>query len=430
VSVQRTLFRRLSVGVTDQLLSSGSNFLVLLLGARYLNSAGFGAFSLALLTYTFTLGIVRALCSEALLVRGGDGGAEHWPRVRSAVSATFWVGVLAGFACMAVALLASGSTARCFAVLALAIPGLLIQDTLRYAAFARAEPRAALWSDLFWLVGLIVVMIALRFTITFTAPWLLAAFVVPGVLAGLGQATIERTLPEVAQGMSWITRNGDLSGRYALDFLSGAGASQVAAYVLVVVSGVAALGSLRGAQTLFGPVNIVLTGVFTVLVPEGRHAVARSKASLTRLCVVASAVLAIGSAALLGIFLLLSQDQGQMILGVTWNGARSIIVPVGVAAIAGGALAGASAGLRSLQAASRILQIRLLIVPTTILLPTIGAIVGDAKGIAWGIAVSVWWNVIWYWWGYRRELAVYDPAAHVEAVEPDTGEPRGDLRPS
>jgi hypothetical protein len=63
------------------------------------------------------------------------------------------------------------------------------------------------------------------------------------------------------------------------------------------------------------------------------------------------------------------------------------------------------------------LQIRLLIVPTTILLPTVGAIVDDANGIAWGIAVSVWWNVIWYWWGYRRELADYDPSAHTDPLE-------------
>ncbi len=410
------------MGVTDQLLSSGSNFLVLLLGARYLNSRGFGAFSLVMLSYTLTLGIVRALCSEALLVRAGAVGDGYRSRVRSAVSATFWVGIGAGCLFMTVALLSSGSTARCFAVLAVAIPGLLIQDNLRFAAFARAQPRAALLSDLFWLVGLIVVMVVLRFTITFTAPWLMFAFVLPGVLAGVGQATIERSLPVVSQGVGWITRNGDLSWRYALDFMTGIGASQIASYVLVGVSGVAALGSLRGAQTLFGPVNIVLSGVNTVLVPEWRHAVARSKSSLIRMCVLASSVLAIGSLALLGFLLMLTPSQGQMILGITWNGASTILVPVGVAAAAGGLLAGASAGLRSLQAAPRILRIRMIIVPTTILLPTIGAIVGDASGIAWGIAVSVCWNVGWYWWGFLREVAAYDPSAPADAGTPALGE--------
>ena len=119
------ILRRLSVGVTDQVLSSGSNFIALLLGARYLDARGFGDFALALLSFTFTLGVVRALCSEALLVRPGADEGEHRARVRSATGATFWLGIVVGSLFAAVALASSGSTARCFAVLKLALPDLL-----------------------------------------------------------------------------------------------------------------------------------------------------------------------------------------------------------------------------------------------------------------------------------------------------------------
>ncbi len=43
----------------------------MVLAARTLSVEGFGAFSLAILTYNVSIGVVRALCSEAILVRPG-----------------------------------------------------------------------------------------------------------------------------------------------------------------------------------------------------------------------------------------------------------------------------------------------------------------------------------------------------------------------
>ena len=420
----RGLARRLSVGVTDQLLSSGSNFLALLVGARYLDADGFGSFSLALLSYTLTLGITRALCSEALLVRPGDTPASHRARVADATGSAAWVGVVAAIAFSGAAVVSSTPLDRCFLLLAVAMPGLLVQDTLRYAAFARSQPRAALESDAIWFVGLLVALAVLIGRGSPSAPAMLVAFAVPGVLAGGVQAWRERVRPAVGGGPRWISRHRDLSLRYLLDFLSGAGAAQLAAYVLVVVAGVAAVGSIRGAQTIFGPVNILLTGASIVLVPEGRHAARRSKRSLTAVCVVASASFAALAAAMLGIFLVLSPAEGRLILGSTWASARTVVFPVGLASIAGGVLAGPMAGLRSLAAAKALLRIRFFTLPTTIALPIIGAVGWEAKGLAYGIAVSVWWNVAWYWSGYFRALRAFDGTVSdpTEAVPADGGE--------
>jgi hypothetical protein len=311
---------------------------------------------------------------------------------------------------------------RCFLVLAVAIPGLLVQDTLRYAAFARAEPRAALESDALWFVGLVVLAAVLISRGDPSAPMMLMAFALPGVLAGVVRSRREGLWPALAGGPRWIARQRDLSLRYLLDFLSGAGAAQAAAYVLVVVAGVAAVGSIRGAQTIFGPVNILLTGASIVLVPEGRNAVRRSKRSLTIVCGVASASFAALAATMLTIYLMLSPADGRLILGSTWASARTLVVPVGLASIAGGVLAGPMAGLRSLAAAKDLLRIRFIILPTTIALPTIGAVGWEAKGLAYGIAVSVWWNVGWYWRGYFRALrafdGVVDPGATGRAPSP------------
>lgn len=411
VAGRGALVRRLSVGVVDQVLSSGSNFIALLLGARYLNAGGFGSFSVALLGFTITLGVTRALCSESLLVRPGTTSDDHNERVDRATGAAIWVGLASSAIFGVAALFAQASLAWCFLVLAVAMPALMLQDTLRYAAFSRAEPLAATLSDGLWFVGLIVLYGAVIVRGSPSSMVMVAAFVLPGALAGIVAALWERTRPAVGRRVAWITDNRDLSVRYALDFLTGAGAAQLAAYVLVIVAGVAAVGSIRGAQTLFGPVNILLTGAYIVLVPEGRHAARRSKRALTVVCVVASASFALVAAAMLGFYLALTPSQGEMILGSTWDTARQVLVPVGLASIAGGILAGPIAGLRSLAAAREVLRIRFITIPTTVALPVLGAILGDARGLAFGIAISVWWNVGWYWGGYLGALRRFDPTA-------------------
>ncbi len=419
--------RRLSLGVVDQLLSSGSNFVALLLGARYLDVVEFGSYSLALVSYTLTLGVTRALCSEALLVRPGEG-AEVRRNHADAAGAAVWVGLAASVAFALAALFTSGATALCLFVLAVTMPGLLVQDTFRYAAFARGTPRSAVVSDATWFAGLVLGFGGLVMAGAASAPAMLLAWTLPGVLAGWRRVVHEGVMPRVGSGIAWITRNRDLSVRYVLDFITGAGAALVASYVLVVTADVTAVGSIRGAQTIFGPVNILLTGAYIVLVPEGRRAAARSARALTVACVAASVVFAAVAAGLLLVFLSLDGAQGRLLLGGTWDGARTVLVPVGLASVAGGSMAGAIAGLRSLAAARELLRVRLFTIPTTLALPIVGATFWEARGLAYGILISVWWNVGWYWLGYARALRDL-PAGGLEGsggpVAPGPGAPLG-----
>ena len=137
------------------------------------------------------------------------------------------------------------------------------------------------------------------------------------------------------------------------------------------------------------------------------------------MCLAASASFAALAATMLAIYLALTPEQGRTILGSTWASARTVVLPVGLASIAGGVLAGPMAGLRSLAAAKALLRIRFFTLPTTIALPVIGAIGWQARGLAFGIAASVWWNVAWYWSGYFRALRAFDGVV-VDPTEPDT----------
>lgn len=401
---RRAFARRLSAGVVDQILSSASNFLALLLAARALTPERLGAYSLAMATYTLALGATRALCSEALLVRIGADEAEQDERSSRGVFDALVLGVLVAPLLVVVALLVSGDTGRCLLVLAAALPVLLAQDTMRYATFARGRAAAALLSDGVWLTLLVAGFVACRALGFDGAVALFAVFTGAGVIAGVVLALRGRFRWHGDRRLTWVRENRDLGGRYFVDWAAGVGVGQLAYYAVAAVVGVAAVGSLRGAQTLYGAVNVLVAGSYIVLIPEAKRAAQRSVRSLHRFCLGAAGALGLVSALQLLVLWVLTPAQGRMLLGDTWEGARSIILPTGLAAIAGGMFAGANTGIRALEAAREILRARAYVVPVALFGPLIGAWRWGLHGAAWGITVAVWWGLLWWWTAYVRAV--------------------------
>ncbi len=405
------MVRRVGAGVFDQILASASNFVTTVVAARYLDRNAFGAFALAIVAYTMNLLIARALCSEAILVRPGSTEAERSRRAAATVGDAIWVGVVLGVGYVIASFFLDQTVRGSLLALGLLTPGLLAQDTMRYVSFAQGRPASAVVNDGFWLVAQGLVLGGLLAIDQFGPARLVMGWGLMGIAAGLLQMRLDRLVPHLRPGFGWIRSNRDLSVRYLADMISGQGASLIASYVLAGVAGVAAVGALRGALTLFGPVNVVLLGSTMVLVPEGRRIAERSTARLQAMCMGAGAVFAGLAAVVTVVFLLTPDSLGTKVLGGTWSGAQSVMLPVGVASMAGGVVAGALAGLRSIAAADALLKTRLVTTPAALVFPIGGALVAGAGGLAVGLAISVWWNVIWFWRAFRGALRGWSPAA-------------------
>lgn len=391
---------RLSAGVLDQFLSSGSNFLGLIVAARMLTKDGFGAYAVAITTFTVLLGLCRALNGEALLVRVGDESVTHRDRVSRAATDGLSIGLVVVPLLLIVAALVDGPTAGALLALAFTLPLLLLQDTLRYSAFARAMPQLAVRSDAIW-VGLQVVAYVAVYAVGEPSAFIMVlAWAGTGALAGLLHLWLDNVGLVFGRPFSWVRENVDLGGRYALDFVAGTGVAQLASYALVGVAGVAALGALRGAQTAFGPVNVLSGGSYSVVVPEAKRLARTSVRKVTILCASVASVLSVVSMATYLLLWMLSEDQGRLILGDSWIDARQVLLPVALASTAGSVFSGASAGLRALEAARELLRTRLFTTPVALVVPTFCAWRWGLQGAAWGIAATVWWNNIWWWRSY------------------------------
>lgn len=396
--------RRLSLGVVDQIVASGSNFVAMVLAARLLSVDDFGAFSLAMLTYNVAVGMIRALCGEAILVRPGENPAEIRQRAAASVGSAVMLGILAVPVIAALGLVLGGRPGNSMFVMAAAMPVLMAQDSLRFSAFARRMPAVALVSDLVWLVLMGVGFAVLRQSDSPRPALMVLCWAVPAAVGALASAVWLRLLPVPALRLGWVRSNRDLSVPYLVDFVTGQGSGQMAVYLLAVVASVGAVASIRGAQTLFGPVPILQTGAMIVLVPEMHRSARQAPERVLKVAAIAGAAFAGLGVVVTAALWVLPDSVGTALLGDTWRSATEVLIPVGIAATASGLLAGASIGLRTLAAADAIVRIRLYTTPAIIGLPVLGAVLGDATGGAYGIAGATMWGCGWYWWTIRTEV--------------------------
>ena len=402
--MRRKTTARLSVGLLDQFVSSGSNFVITLVAARTLSPTDFGSFSVAVVLAMSTVGLCRALCSEAILVRPGDEPDTRAERVVALISSAWCVGLVASAAFAATAALSSGTLSRCVVVVAVLIPFVLLQDTLRLGGFAHGRPQEALASDVVWVVAMVAgyVVVHLRGP---SAPLLLVAWMASGALAGILHAAHRRVRPHLSQGFQWVLRHRDLSGPYALTFVSTQGSGYVSSLLLAASAGVAEAGAVRGAIALYGPINVLFGGAYATLVPEGRRVAETAPRRLLKICQATSVVLALVAAALTAVLVALPANVGEAILGATWYRAQDLIPFVGVAAVASGVISGALVGLSTLTEAGRILRTRIIMLPTTIGLPVVGGYRWGGVGLAIGLAVANWITVAALWRDLMRSIA-------------------------
>jgi O-antigen/teichoic acid export membrane protein len=399
------ILRRLSWGLVDQAVTSMVSFIVGAYVARSLGAVAFGAFSLAWVTYGVALNVSRGLATDPLAVRFSGVRRSSW---RTAVSASTGVSLMAGLAiglvCVLAGLLLGGQPGEAFFALGLVLPGLLLQDSWRFAFFSAGQGGKALISDLAWAAALIPLLWVAHdmsddvrvFVLAWGGAATLAA-IVSGLQAGV--------LPRPDRAWSWLSTHRDLGPRYLVENVSISGASQIRAYLLGAIAGLAAVGTVRGAELLLGPFFIVLSGVGLVAVPEAARILRRSPRRLPAFCLVLGSAQA-AAAFVWGMALLFALPgwAGHEILGEVWDTAQALILPDTLAVMFASMSTGAAAGLRALGVARRSVRAQLVASGAFVVFGVAGAVVAGAAGSAWGVALATLLGAVVWWWTLRAAM--------------------------
>ncbi len=397
-------------------MSSLSNFAMAIYVARTLGATQFGAFSLAYVTYSFALNASRGLATDPLMVRFSAADLPTWRQAVARCTGTAAVVGLASGACvLAVAALLDGTARGAFLALGLTLPGLLLQDSWRYAFFALGRGSQAFLNDTVWTVVLVPALVLLKVTghanvFSFVLVWGAAAAVAAAV--GPLQA---RVVPRLSASWGWVSEHRDLGPRYLLENTSNSGAGQLRSYGVGLIVGLAAVGYVQAANSLMGPFLVIFMGMSLVTVPEAARVLRRSPTDLRKFCLLVGGGLAVAGLAW-GVVLLvaLPRGLGDWLLGSIWRPTYPLVLPLTISVLGACVSAGATAGLHALGAARR--SLRAMIVASVAFLGCglIGTVLGGAQGTVDGAAVATWIGAVMWWWQLHLALqeAGHLPAGH------------------
>jgi O-antigen/teichoic acid export membrane protein len=398
-------------GLTDQALNSITNFGVGLAAARTSSAAEFGAFAVAFATYLIGLGIVRALIAEVYSVRYADhvdtsaGPRQRYPSVPGAWGAALLVSFAGSLACLVAALFTSGSLEASFLVLAAGLPVLVLQDVARFICITRRDAFGAALYDLAWVVGfggsLLVVSVVDGF------PGAVTTFVlwVFGAACGFVVAAVRmRALPHLRAGVQFLRGVWRYSARYTGDWLALGATVQFGYYLLGATAGLAVVGELRAVMLLIGPLNIVVAGAATLLVPELRRYY-RSRGPTLRPAVLLTAFLVGVTLVWFAFMAVLPESTLRNLLGDAAADASSLLPLLFLYTMVNMAAQSPVVALRATGNARRGTKATAPVAPLVLLGASIGAwVTGDASGslVAWTVSGAV--TLVLGTWQLHRAL--------------------------
>lgn len=386
------------VSVADQAVSSITNFGALIVAARHLDADSFGSFSTVYVIYTLAQAAIQAHVGQELVLH--DGPAE----MRLAYSAAgIRFSMIAGAGLGAVLLLCAGglpAISASLVPLALCLPLLMAHEVARNGAAVMRAPQLALALDLAWL-ALMVLCIAVVTSQT-TAQWVISAtWYGSGAVAGMLGFVLLQALKPPHDATPWRYLGKRFLGhRFLLETVAVRGVSQALALLLAALAGLAATGAYRGAATLFGPVNILLTSVSMFGSPR---IVERGLRESRRMLLPLAGALSLLALLLTAVLWGLPGPVGEMVLGETWTSARALIPAFGVQSVA---LAFSTVYRIALRVVAPrwTLPLQLATSAATVALFLIGFAYAGVYGAVWGFAGGAVVSAALMVWAYMRAM--------------------------
>lgn len=315
--------------VLDQGLSSLSSLLSVLAVARAVDASDFGTFALGYTGLTLFLGLSRAFFGMPLSISARDGRASLKNLYTQSMSAACLLfipiaGLVIAIGAFGTFLSGNAGVGWMAVAVGIATPLVMLQDIARFFAAVSGRPHVAVGSDAIWLCGMGILFFiggALD-EVWFSVSWL-------GVLVSslLAMMVCVPWRTSVRGGLAVLKPRLGLRESVAGTAFLSSGTTLIVGFLITPFFGTGAVGSLRGAGTLFGPVNTMISFLdFGVL----NHVAKRPRASDGSSLRIVTLGLVLVEIAWAAFLLLAPPEFGQLVLGETWSGTRAILPVTGI----------------------------------------------------------------------------------------------------
>jgi len=364
--------------LTDQVLSSTPNFLVVVVVGRAATPREFAIFSIFIVTFFVAAGFNRAVPHAIAMTMRWDDELSQ--------SAYFYLPALL------VGLVVTGLLMATFAMVDtrwLALPFLLIpvlfQDAVRMHAFARRRPHIAILSDAVWLLveaaGLLVFSTAIGAATVWGISGLCALLVTR-------PWRIRMRLQRRPVGASAVSAALEYATLTCLGYLT-----PILATPYITLLGV---GALQGANVIRGPIFLLIQGLLVYWMS--------GPPILPNKCVskalhLSGAILTVTLLCVPPLFIFRS-FYGPRILGLTWPQVEPLVVPGLLTLILASFSLGPGTVIRKMGQFRTSAVVQGAVAPVFIAFPLLGASLAGTEGFLYATALAylvsdvTWWIVL------------------------------------
>lgn len=372
----------------DQALSSGTNFIGAALAAGALTTRDFGAFAVASSVLIVAVGLGRAAGGSLLMIQAPGARATSARSMLAGASvAVTTIGLIISAACLLAAALLDGRTSTALWSLAIVTPIVLVQDVYRHHALATERPSLACRSDGAWLMMTVVGLLTLR---AFGVQSLPLAILIANGSALLGFMAVmpaQWVTPTGRELRSWLAGRVGAIARLTGDFILAVSYSAVPLIVVTAINAdLSQAASLKVAQTIMGPLTVVITASTLYLQPIMVRSRSDSR-TIVRLARRQSGLNAAVAVAWVAVAMAIPDHIGSRMFGPSWAGSDKSILLVGLAFVGLATSSGAFTALRSAGRLTANLLSQVLVASVVLAAtPLAGAALND--GLLTGFAVG------------------------------------------
>lgn len=367
-------------GVADQGLNSASNLLLGVALARYTSPEAFGSYGVAFACYMVSLLVGRSIVGDLLLLsprlreeRLSANSVGALRPYRNALGTAVALGGAVSVVVAAAAMWLGGALERPLLLLAVSSPLLLLQDALRYFAFASGDLRFAVEIDALWVVLLILGYPLLIATDRADLGWIFGVWCSAGVVSALAGCLRSGLWP--SGGIrAWLGVDRRLQLSLVGDYTLLSALQYLMVLVLGSLVGLGSVAGIRGAQLLLGPASTVSAGLSVVAISAANRREATLAGSGTRPLALAGVVAACGFGCVLGFVLAMPESWGTGLMGQSWPSVRDSLPWLTSIAVLGSLGFIATTSLRIWGQAQRGLAVRAVVMPATLAVSCLAAV--------------------------------------------------------
>jgi hypothetical protein len=238
--------------IADQVLSSASNFLVVVVVARTHSASELGRIAVVLNSIFFVI-TLRQSCFGELLLSRKEIDATQADRAASLGSVALgMVAVVLILACEPVIHLGESQ----LLLICPLVPLVLLQDSRRFHCFLQLNPRRAAGMDAVWVGLMAIAAVALHQSGEHSVGVDVASWELCGALS-MFVTGVPIAFGGIRETISWLASQSKSIALLASQIVLSSGATYLLVFIAAVVHPADA-GALRAVQTLFGPLAVLL----------------------------------------------------------------------------------------------------------------------------------------------------------------------------